>query len=170
MTNLSLTRALQIIKQAGPKPVRSRPARSAASKPKKVTSFDALAWWLDISPEQRRHFIDGIGSRDLAAAIPPSWNLVLVRADAGESIGRIGRLNERIAQLENKLRDRNRRIEKLQRQLGPVFGVAKAEASPEKPASDLDADLDILPAAGGDSMMCTPIGADADVHVAKGPR
>jgi len=45
---------------------------------------------------------------------------------------KIGRLNQRIADLEEQLQVRDRLVEKLQRRLGPIFG-ATAEA-PEKPA------------------------------------
>jgi hypothetical protein len=87
-----------------PRPLRPKSARSPASKPKKVTSFDALAWWFDASPEQRRHFLNGVGARTLGKALPSAWGMALV--SNGASIDQIARLHARIAQLENKLRDR----------------------------------------------------------------
>jgi DNA-binding Lrp family transcriptional regulator len=82
-------------------------SRARPNKPQVVTRHQATAGWAAWSVDERRHFIDGIGSRDLAAAIPPSWDMVLVRADAGQ----IRRLNTRIAVLEAETRERDRTLQ-----------------------------------------------------------
>ena len=87
--------------------------------------------------EDRSRLLDGIGSKALADAIPPDWNMKLV--PAGESVGRLALQSKRIGELEVQLRQRARTIEKLQRKLGPVFGVDASTV----PAPDGDDGLDI---------------------------
>jgi hypothetical protein len=79
--NLSLTQALRLIREAeqADKP-NSKPRLQPRFKPtadKKVTSFDALGWWINAPVEERQHFLDGAGSGALSEAMPPSWGLAL---------------------------------------------------------------------------------------------
>jgi hypothetical protein len=73
--NLSLTAALKLIA----KPKQDCPLSSSKAKKssKPASSFDALAWWSAAAPEERRHFLDGVGSNPLLAAIPPTWSVSL---------------------------------------------------------------------------------------------
>jgi len=53
----------------------------------KLTRHDVLAWFGTASVAEHQHLFDGLGSRVVAAAIPPYWNMRL--ASAGESVGQI---------------------------------------------------------------------------------
>jgi DUF3102 family protein len=87
--NLSLAGALKLL----PSP-RLRGGTLRRKKTQGATFFDALGWWSAASLEARRHFIDGVGSRPLAAAIPPDWNLQLT--PAGERVGQIPALRAEV--------------------------------------------------------------------------
>ena len=68
--NLSLAGALQLLKQP-----RSRP--TGKTEKQAATSLDALPWWSGASPEQRRHFLDGVGLTGVLAALPAGWQSML---------------------------------------------------------------------------------------------
>jgi hypothetical protein len=56
----------------------SRKKSAIKSKPKKsATSLDALGWWGGASPEQRRHFLDGVGAAGIWSALPTEWPSLL---------------------------------------------------------------------------------------------
>src|SRR5262249_770614 len=87
------------------------PSRPRPNKPQAVTRHEATAGWASWSVDERRHFIDGIGSPEPAAATPPPRGMVVGGGNAGESIGQIGRLNARIAVLEAETRERDRTLQ-----------------------------------------------------------
>jgi hypothetical protein len=85
-----------------------------------AASFDGLAWLTSAPLEERRHAFDGAGSRTIAEAIPPTWNVTLTRNGDGER----GRLLARIADLEAELRELQRENAALKgapQDDGPVF-------------------------------------------------
>jgi hypothetical protein len=72
--DLSLRGALKLIQKRAPSsdgalPVRPKPI----PKKKAASSFDALRWCSSSTPEERRHFLDGVGRRAVEAATPPAW-------------------------------------------------------------------------------------------------
>src|SRR5262249_52038662 len=78
--------ALALIRH--PRPSRATPrskSPSSAGKAPKLTRHDVFAWFGAASVVEHRRLFDGLGSRVVAAAIPPDWNLRL--ASAGESVG-----------------------------------------------------------------------------------
>jgi len=80
--------ALALIRQ--PRPSRATPrskSPSSAGRVPKLTRHDVLAWFGTVSVVEHQRLFDGLGSRVVAAAIPPGWNLRL--ASAGESVGQI---------------------------------------------------------------------------------
>jgi hypothetical protein len=116
VSDLSLAGAIRLIKSLqAPKTDGRPPRRSPRPQSEKSTPFDALGWWSGAKLEERRHFVDGIGAHGVAEAIPPNWGVRL--ADSGESMGEIARLRARVAALEAVVRERDRAIQKLQRQL-----------------------------------------------------
>jgi hypothetical protein len=80
-------------------------------------SFDALGWWGSASIEERRHFIDSVGSRAVAESIPRSWEMALTRS-GGASIDEIARLHKHIDELKAESHGKDITIRKLQRWLG----------------------------------------------------
>jgi DUF3102 family protein len=109
--NLSLTGVLKLL----PSPRRKR-GTSRRKTTQGAPSFDVLGWWSAVPLEARRHFIDSVGSRPLAAAIPPDWNMRL--APAGESVGQIAGLHRQIATLQAEVQQRDVTIRRLHHQLG----------------------------------------------------
>jgi hypothetical protein len=69
---------------------------------------------------------DAVGRKRMGQMLPPAWGISLVTAG---NIDEIAHLHTRIAALEAEVHERDRAIQKLQRQLG----------------ADPDADLDISP-------------------------
>src|SRR5262245_14587895 len=84
--------------RAGKKPL---PKANSARVTKTATRHDARAWWAAASVDERARFLDGIGAKALAAAIPPGWNMALARAGTStyEHIRETGRLRQQIAHL-----------------------------------------------------------------------
>ena len=79
VSDLSLRGAIKLIQnlQAAGSGERS-PRRSLKSRSaKKPTSFDVIGWWSTATLEERRHFVDGVGSHSVNEAIPPSWEMQL---------------------------------------------------------------------------------------------
>jgi hypothetical protein len=77
VSDLTLAQAERLIKESkraapGTPPPRSRSRRTKGKPPKR--SLDLLAW-REASVAERTPYIDGIGWRDLRAAIPKSWGL-----------------------------------------------------------------------------------------------
>jgi hypothetical protein len=109
--NLSLRGALELIRQKSPRSGSQRSRNRQPSKqPMQLASFGAaVAWWTNAPLEERRHLLDSVGSRAISEALPPSWNMTLIRNDAGE----VGRLRARVAELENEVRERDRMIAAL---------------------------------------------------------
>jgi len=71
--DLSQRGALELLKQ---KSNSSAPAKASRENPKPrkaASSFDALGWWSNASLEERRHFINGVGLRELLEATPAAW-------------------------------------------------------------------------------------------------
>jgi hypothetical protein len=135
--NLSLTGALKLLPSSKAPPAAAQRRAHRTAKAPSATRHDAYTWWSAAPIEDRSRLLDGIGSKALADAIPPDWNMKLV--PAGESVGRLALQSKRIGELEVQLRQRARTIEKLQRKLGPVFGVDASTV----PAPDGDDGLDI---------------------------
>jgi len=76
---LSIAAALKYLQDKG-----TRRGAAAKSKPKsesKTTkstpSLNALGWWTNAPPEERRHFLDGVGLPGILAALPVEWRSVL---------------------------------------------------------------------------------------------
>jgi hypothetical protein len=63
--------------QSAPHRVASAPAETTSGRQKRTNSFDALGWWGSASPEERRHFLDGVGLPGILAAMPPDWRPAL---------------------------------------------------------------------------------------------
>jgi hypothetical protein len=116
--DLSLRGALKLIadKDKGTgKPAKAKPAKPAAV-------LSTLAW-SDATPEQRQHFLDGIGLAAVLAALPPAWKTEIERRVNGQRRGKSRTPSEKIAAaLQQALsaqkvhRDKN----------GPAPGVAAA--------------------------------------------
>jgi hypothetical protein len=106
--NLSLAAALRLLPSSD-KPTKGSKSQPESEKPTKAaTSFDAaLAWWSAASLEERRRFIDGVGSRPLAAAIPPDWSTMLMPIGTTD---RIASLHKKIANLEARLHERDQQL------------------------------------------------------------
>jgi hypothetical protein len=60
---------------------------SSAGKAPKLTRHDVLAWFGTAPVVEHQHLFDSLGSRVVAAAIPPHWNMRLACAE--ESVGQI---------------------------------------------------------------------------------
>jgi hypothetical protein len=73
--NLSLSAALKLVTK--PQTANSKPTKKTTA-----TGFDALTWWSSASPEARSRFIEGVGLKQLLAAIPSS-----LRWEAEQAIG-----------------------------------------------------------------------------------
>jgi len=114
--------ALRLLSSSKAPPAAPQKHARRTAKASSATRFDAHAWWALASLDDRQRFVDGIGGRALAEAIPPNWNLKLV--PAGESVGQLALKQRRIDELQVQLHQRDLMIGKLQRRLGPVFGVA----------------------------------------------
>jgi hypothetical protein len=80
--------ALALIRHPRPSRATPRPqSPSSAGKAPKLTRHDVFAWFGTASVVEHQRLFDGLGSRVVAAAIPPAWSMRLV--SAGESVGQI---------------------------------------------------------------------------------
>ena len=73
--------ALALIRH--PRPSRATPrskSPSSAGKVPKLTRHDVLAWFGTAPVVEHQHLFDSLGSRVVAAAIPPNWNMRLASA------------------------------------------------------------------------------------------
>src|SRR5262249_17766822 len=88
--DLTLTAALKLLlsKKTPPATGQIPHARGISNRnAPKLTRHDVFAWFGTASVVEHQHLFDGLGSRVVAAAIPPYWNMRLV--PAGESVGQI---------------------------------------------------------------------------------
>ena len=88
--DLTLTAALKLLlsKKTPPATGQIPHARGVSNRnAPKLTRHDVFAWFGTASVVEHQHLFDGLGSRVVAAAIPPYWNMRLV--PAGESVGQI---------------------------------------------------------------------------------
>jgi hypothetical protein len=89
---LSIAAALEFLKGASAK---KTPAVKPKGSTKPATSFDPIKWWMEATPEARRHFLDAVGKDALSAAFPASWKHEEETLDReiGEVISRLEREN-----------------------------------------------------------------------------
>ena len=92
-TDLSIAAALKLIPHkkddAGESP---KPEKSA----KPAAALSTLAW-SEATPEQRRHFLDGIGLISVLAAIPPAWQAEIERRVEGQRKAKTRSPSEKVA-------------------------------------------------------------------------
>jgi len=133
--DLSLAAILRSLPSSkAPQPAGQAPRRKTSS----MTRHDALEWWQTAPLPDRQRFLDAIGSKSLATALPPAWGMELIRAaievvptpsevaPAGSNLSEVVRLNQRIAELKDELHQKKVLLEKTQRKLRehePVFGA-----------------------------------------------
>jgi len=80
--------ALALIRHPRPSLAAPRPkSPPSAGKAPKLTRHDVFAWFGTAPVAEHQHLFDSLGSRVVAAAIPPHWNMRL--ASAEESVGQI---------------------------------------------------------------------------------
>jgi hypothetical protein len=96
------------------------------------TCLDVQEWLRAAPIEDCQHILDAVGEKRVRRMIPPTWGMAL--APAGENRRQIERLNARIIRLDEKLRDRGRTIERLQRQLHGR-GLFTSESPAKSPAA-----------------------------------
>ena len=106
--DLTLTAALKLLPSKKTPPVTGQipHARGISNRTaQKLTRHDVFAWFGTAPVVEHQRLFDSLGSRVVAAAIPPDWNMRL--ASAGESVGQI------------PAQQRDATIRGLHRQLGP---------------------------------------------------
>jgi len=137
--------ALALIRQPRPSHAAPRPkSPPSAGKALKLTRHDVFAWFGAAPVVEQQRLFDGLGSRVVAAAIPPNWNMRLLPAE--ESVGQI------------TAQQRDATICRLHRRPGDVlFGISAVSddgldipaclrrAVPPTPRSDHEAALSGLP-------------------------
>lgn len=88
VADLSIRAALGLIRQAKGSPRSSRPRSQSWSQQSRkgpapaVSRHDVIGWWSSAPVVDRQRFIDSIGRRALAVAIPAHWNMRLAATEA----------------------------------------------------------------------------------------
>jgi hypothetical protein len=88
--DLTLTAALKLLPSKKTSPVTGQipHARGVSNRnAQKLTRHDVFGWFGTVFVAEHQRLFDSLGSRVVAAAIPPAWNMRLVSAE--ESVGQI---------------------------------------------------------------------------------
>jgi hypothetical protein len=89
--DLSLRGALKLI--ATEKGTAKSSSKKNPAKP--TTTLSTLAW-SEATPEQRQHFLDGVGLTSLLAAIPPAWHAEIERRVVGRRKAKASTLSDAV--------------------------------------------------------------------------